>query len=198
MLALSLSVGVCAPLQIAQAASEEGQFAVKGVGRDQCSQFLDARSQSRSAYEDYGHFIAGYLTASNRLMEDTVDVTTWESIEVVAAYVANLCRQKPSARFAEAIEGVLATLMPSRVTQDARLIKVTVDEKSIRVYASVLARVGKALAERDLFRGSVDGRFSTELEQALRRFQAQSGLSETGLPDQRTLYLLLRPGGEFQ
>lgn len=192
-LSVALVLCVAPAVQHSWAASDTGQFAVKGIGRDQCSKYLEAREDRVSAYKEYGHYIAGYLTATNRLLTNTVDVTSWESIEIVAAYVANLCRTDPEVRFAEAVEGVLARLMPHRITTDTEIVNVSEDDRSIRLYSTVIIRVKRALMERDHFDGSIDSSFDGATVQALRDFQEKNDIPATGLPDQRTLYLLFRP-----
>lgn len=180
------------PVRYSVGASESGQFAVKGVGHDQCSDYLKARSSGTSRYERYGHYIAGYLTATNRLLTDTVDITSWESIDVVAAYVANVCKFKPDVRIAQAIEAVLARLRPHRIAKDTELVDVSSGGPSIRVYASVIIRAKRALIEQELYEGPIDASFGESTANALREFQERNRIPATGLPDQRTLYLLFR------
>lgn len=173
------------------AASNSGQFAVKGIGHHKCSDYLAARAAKSSAYSNYGHYIAGYLTAGNRLLSDTVDLTSWETIDVVSAYVANLCRIRGDVFFAQALEGVAAMMMPNRLRGNAELVEVSAGGKSIKVYASVIARLKKALIEGNYFNGSIDSRFDQATIRALKDFQKSRDIPQTGLPDQQSLYLLL-------
>ncbi len=196
ILAVVVAVAAGAGSGPALAASASGQFAVKGVGQEPCSTYLEAQSDQDADYREYGHYIAGYLTAANRLLDDTVDVTSWESLDVVAAYVVRLCRQKPDVRFVEAIEGVLAILMPHRLTSDAELVTVSAGDRSIRVYASVIERAKRALRERAFYDGPIDAEYGPSTRRAIRAFQKDNEIARTGLPDQRTLYLLFRPAAD--
>ena len=182
----------------AESASPGGQFAVKGLGQSTCKEYLLAREQRGGGYRRYGDYLAGYVTATNRLLPDTVDIASWETIDVLAAYLANACRRKPGARLVEAIEGVLAAIEPERIQQEARLVRVSSGNHSVRLYASVFTRVQRELTERGFYSGPVESKDTPSIRRALRAFQRAHDIDATGVPDQRTLYLLLRPGASEQ
>ena len=74
---------------------------------------------------------------------------------------------------------------------DPRL-KGKVGEQEFTIYAEVLQRVQSRLTALGLYQGAPEAEFGDRTREALAAFQRSSNLQPTGLPDQATLWRLLR------
>lgn len=174
----------------AVAASETGQYALKGFGRHTCEQFIENRANGTQTYRQYGAWLAGYMSAINKLSDDTVDVAPWQTMDVIAAYVTNFCTHSPKSQIVDAIDAVVLTLWDSRVRGKTVLVEAVVHGKTSKIYQSVLVQVQTKLTKLGLYGGDLNGEFNSETELAIRKFQSNRKLPTSGLPDQRTLYRL--------
>lgn len=188
-LAVALAATAAAP---ALAASPSGQYALKGVGQHTCAQFLAAREQGSSQYVAYGAWLAGYLTAVNKHVAGVVDVAPWQTLDLVAAYVANLCASSGDALLARAVEVTVEALLPGSVEGDVEQLTVSAGDRETRIYDQVLKRAQERLSEAGFHDGKADGAFGPQTEKSFRDFQKANGIDETGLPDLKTLYVLFR------
>lgn len=174
-----------------QATGSENQFAVQGVGNQSCEEFLTARQSGNVKYERFGSWIAGYLTAYNQLQSETVDIAPWQSIDLLAALMAQHCQKNLSGSMAKVATDMVNALYDKRLQQPSEQLQISISGNSVQIYREVLKRAQQNLTNNGLYSGDVDGKFGPETERALRRFQERSDLPTTGLPDEQTLYKLL-------
>lgn len=93
-------------------ADEAGNYAIWGVGRSSCHQFLkSAGGESRDRYK---LFLMGYLTAFNTLREDTYNATGSNSLDVSLDQISDYCEQHQMDSFDRAIQQLLDGLYESR------------------------------------------------------------------------------------
>jgi peptidoglycan hydrolase-like protein with peptidoglycan-binding domain len=83
-------------------------------------------------------------------------------------------------------------LYADRLKRRSEVVKVEVDARGAIVYREVVRRMQEALAQEDYYGGPSDGNFQVETSEALKKFQKAKDLDVSGLPDQKTLHLLLR------
>jgi hypothetical protein len=174
------------------AATEEGQFAMKGRGQTPCSTYIEARASRTQEYLRYGSWLTGYLTAYNQLKPDTMDIAPWQGVDLLAAFLANYCERNPDASFFAAVDAMTNALFPQRIRGKARFETIGDGDNKIQVYDAVIRRLQTNLAERGLYDGKVDGDFGPNTRRAIEEFQKDADIPATGLPDQRTLYALFQ------
>ena len=190
-IALLLAVLLGAPLA-AGAADSEGRFAVKGAGATTCADYAAAFDERGDRLYAYGGWLEGYLTAANQTLEDTFDLTSWETPQTLAVLLVNHCRRNPEVSFLDATRLMFQALHDARIKSSSELVVVRDGERGMRMYRETLQRVQTRLAENGLYKGAVDGTYNEATRAAMRTFQQQSGLEENGMPDQATLMQLLR------
>ena len=106
---LFLFVLLC-PLPGAEAADKDGEFALKGIGRLNCKQFVENRNQKSNRYFQFGGWIEGYITAFNQLTPETFDLLSFETTEFLAWMIAQHCSQNPDERVADVVAAMVRKL----------------------------------------------------------------------------------------
>jgi peptidoglycan hydrolase-like protein with peptidoglycan-binding domain len=113
----------------------------------------------------------------------------------LASIVGNLCEANPEALIETVLHSLIVALEPGRAQEASDLLTLEEAGKSTVLRADVLLLVQTALvAEGFLEKDAADGVFGPMSAKALREFQAKSGLTETGLPDPATLFVLFSRG----
>lgn len=170
------------------------QFAVEGAGRLNCKIYTSARSDKGSAeFQRLIGFVEGYLSAANRYEPNTFDLTPWHNAAAFDLILEKHCAENPDEVLVSVLQKMVGALRPIRVAQFSPLIEVGAGENRAYVYQVILQRTQSALRNRGLYRGADDGNYSAEMRDALRTFQRQVKLDETGVPDPATLWKLLNP-----
>ncbi len=177
---------------VLQAADENDQFAIKGIGVSTCESFVEARRTQSPQYFQFGGWMNGYLSATNRYEKNTFDLVSWQSTGALAASLAAFCERNAEVQFVRAVAVLVNTLGGDRLESHSELIEATVGETSVFIYAATLQRAQASLAERNYLDGTPTGEFDAATLQAFRRFQEEVGLESSGLPDLATLARLFR------
>jgi hypothetical protein len=177
--------------QPASAADADGRFMVKGAGTATCERFLAARQKKDAEYVSLAGWLDGYLSFMNQSEDRTFDVAPWQGTELLLSAVAVECRRNPEASFHGAAYRVATSLRPGRLQAKSPPVTATVDGKSMVLYAEVVTRIQQRLKLRGLFAPEPNGSYDATTAGALRAFQRDQQLPETGLPDQLTLAKLL-------
>ncbi|WP_300029101.1 peptidoglycan-binding domain-containing protein [uncultured Roseobacter sp.] len=179
-----LSAGVFSP---AFAAGTDGSYAVEGPGSLTCDR-VTALTAGSSDQRDLALWLSGYITAHNRLLPETFDLTPWQTPSTLLALMIQYCTANPGATAEVASQELIAYLMPDRLAETSQTVMQRTDEKVTVLYEQVLERAIAALTAAGTPVDPQTGDFAA----AVRRFQKQSGLPETGAFDQATLALLLQ------
>ena len=174
----------------AHAADADGHFAIKGLGLQSCADYLAAREAQSPQYHQFGGWMNGYLSASNRYEDDTFDLVPWQSTGMLAAWLASVCEENRDAQFVRVVALLVNALGEERLRARSAVVEYETDEGTDYVYAEVLRRAQQRLADAGLYAGPINGALDSATKDALRRFQAERDLAATGLPDQRTLAML--------
>ncbi len=169
------------------ATDDNGQFAIKGMGLVTCERFVEARDAQSREYFQFGGWINGYLTATNRYEQQTFDVVPWQSTGLLAGWLARFCERNPDVPFVQAVAMMVNTLGKERLTTRSERVEAQIGETRVYIYESTLRLVQERLSERGHYEGAATGNFDTQTRAALERFQREAGLKPTGLPDQPTL-----------
>ncbi len=180
----------------AMAADSAGQFAVRGVGRANCEQFLKALNEKSDVRLVFAGWIDGYLTGVNQYSPNTFDVAPWESTEVIGRLLKKNCERNPSQGFFALLNSVALVFKEERLSESSPRIAARNGDKAVAVYKATLEKVQQKLKERGHYSGAVDGAFGPATKTAIEAFQQAEGLKVTGLPDQLTLWRLLRPSSK--
>lgn len=179
----------------ATAATEGGSFAVYGWGSETCSlvlQRLDGAEQGR-VEEQIAEWVAGYISAHNRLLSGIYDVTPVKSHASIVPVAQTICQRNPDLIFESVVMAILDRLSSLRLLEESPVISVTHNGASLRVNAASVDRIQEILvAEGFLDKGKADGAFSIYTAEALASWQQAQGLMRTGLPDVVTLFMMAR------
>jgi hypothetical protein len=177
-------------------ADNAGQFAVRGAGGLSCSVWADIanganQEQQRDGILTFQSWLAGYITASNRLSPDTYDAMPYLDMVNVLAIVLNECRANPGELVEFTASRVLLAFSSARVVQESPLVTVP-DAGAEKTYRqSTIVLVQQKLIDRGLLSGRADGVPGAGTATALRAFQKQAGLPETGEISVDTVFRLL-------
>lgn len=99
-----------------------------GVGPKKCAVYIQLRERKlpgTNSAKDYentdevvAQWVAGYMTAHNRYVQDTFDVTAAAGKDKVMGWLESLCRSNPGQPFVSAVED-LAFRLHAKRTKDA-------------------------------------------------------------------------------
>lgn len=174
-------------------ADNNDRFAPKGAGLISCSTFVEEHEKGSEAFIIFRGWIDGYITAVNQFTPDTFDITAWESTTFLAAVIDNHCRKHPDDSVLSVAMTLVDELYDDRVEQASDYVIAQVESQSVALYAATLVDVQNELNRQDLLDETATGSFTPATVAALREFQATRNLPQTGLPDEKTLWLLLEP-----
>ena len=105
------------------ASDNNGYYYVAMLGKNEgsCGAYISARNDGRkgdvSKQDAYSIWLAGYVTAYNKLEPDTYNVMGTVDMATLQLWLENFCKQNPKKLFAEAIEAGMDELYPIRAKQ---------------------------------------------------------------------------------
>ncbi len=173
-------------------ATEKEPYMVKGAGNGSCENFVSERRDRTDTYKIYGGWIAGYLTGYNRYTEDTFDIVPWQGIDLLAVLLDNFCRKNPEVRFINAVDAMIASLLPTRLRNPSETLEIRSKDRSFYVLQSVLKMIQERLEKKGYYQDNIDGVWGENTKEALEAFQKENGLPTSGVPDQHTLFVLFK------
>lgn len=174
------------------AADEQGKFAMKGAGLASCNVFTQERALGSQAYYLIGGWVEGYVSAHNKLLPKTFDITPFESLELLLKIVNLHCEAHPEDLLHGVVDGMIAKLASQKLIQDGPKIKIEDGERNVYLYRDTINEMQQKLSDLKLYKGPVDGVFSDATQAALIAYQSDIRFAATGFPDQATLWRLLR------
>ena len=103
----------CAPLT-GRGRDAQGNYIVLGFGSEACQTFLQARSSGLDMA--YRHWLTGYLTAVNKLTNNTVDMRGTTDTDGMLWWLEHYCIEHRQYSFSRAVEALVKDLYPKRMT----------------------------------------------------------------------------------
>ena len=181
----------------AQAANEQGQFAVRGIGIQDCASFSKGYAERSQAAFVFAGWLDGYISAINRLQPDTFDAAPWQLTDILMVLINNHCRGNPDQRLFTVVQSLVGFYGEQRLTTSSERVDAKVGDTTVSVYKEIMRRAQVALAREGVYTGTPDGVFGPQTKAAFEAFQEKANLTKSGLPDQQTLYRLfeIKPPG---
>ena len=93
----------------------QGNYVALGFGLEACQTFLQARSNGLDM--PYRHWLTGYLTAVNKLTNNTVDIRGTTDTDGMLGLLEQYCIKHPLHSFSSAVEFLVTELYPKRLTR---------------------------------------------------------------------------------
>ncbi len=90
------------------------QYAVFGVGTENCAGYLVARDRSGSVERWYHHWLAGYLSAVNNAGASTYNILGDSSMADILDWLEGYCAANPNVNFANAVADMITLLYENR------------------------------------------------------------------------------------
>lgn len=190
--ALLASSGASAAL----AADAGGLFAVRGIGGQGCETWIAItevpdEAERRTNILTLQAWLGGYISAMNRQADETYDAVPFLDMVNVLAIVLNECRARP---------GDLAETTAARVVQAFSSVRVTAESPVVVVpdagtekpyRQATLALIQQRLVDKGFLEGTPDGVIGPGTTEAIRAYQADAGLPETGELSVDTVFQIL-------
>lgn len=179
---------VFAPVSVA--ATSGGEFAVRGMGAQQCKAVTTAiqGKQADALIQISANWIAGYLSAYNRGHTGVYDAVPIINNVVLAKLAINVCKARPDMLFESVAARVIQSFADAGTNQASPLIKLQAGDRAVMLRQAVIGKIQQQLVRREyLPAGSVDGQFGPRTRSALAKFQQAAGIKVTSLPDAVTL-----------
>lgn len=176
---------------VAQAADDEGNYAVRGAGSFSCERYrASVEAKDPTELNQFLSWIQGHITATNRLSDDTFDLYPVLSPTRLGAMLYNVCGNYPENRLEEAVVSLGEYMAPGRVREESPIAQVSSGEATVALRQATLERIQQALIDSGHYAGEPEALFDERMQQALRRYQQENDLPETGLPDADTIMAL--------
>jgi hypothetical protein len=174
------------------AADDSGKFAMKGAGFLPCGVYVTEREKKSGTYYLVAGWVEGYITAYNKHVPDTFDITSFESLELLLAVMQNHCEANPNDRLYPVLDSMLIKLAPDRLVKESGRVEISEGQRKTFLYKETIRRIQAELARRGFYTGAIDGRFTDKTKAGLSAFQSDIKFKASGFPDQTTLWRLLR------
>lgn len=192
MAIISVALGTVA-VGVANAATEDGAFRVRGAGIASCAQYVEAAEARGAEFVSFAGWVDGYLTAMNRTEQGYYDLVPWQGTDLLLGSLARYCTQRPDEAFHVAVINLARSLLPGAIKNKPEIVGIesTDGETSVALYDVVIRRLQAALRIRGFYEGELSGEYTDATREAVSAFQSSAGLPATGMPDQKTLANLL-------
>lgn len=179
---------------LAVAATTDGEFSARGVGSLTCAALTELLGGQEAQLQNdlLASWIAGYVSHANRVTDGAFEVMAIQDNYGIGVLVANVCSGNPAVLVETAVAAVTTQMTDSTIDDMSEMVEVEVDSQRVVLRAETLVAVQKHLVDSGLLENDdADGSFGPKTRVALQSFQKSKGLSETGLPDFVTLFVLL-------
>jgi hypothetical protein len=110
---ISLVAGIAAATA-SFARDMDDQYAVFGVGAENCATYLVARDQANVAERWYHQWLAGYFSAVNNAGASTYNILGDKSMADVLDWLEGYCAANPNFNFSNAVADMVAILYADR------------------------------------------------------------------------------------
>lgn len=192
LLAALLIAGVATAGRSVQAGDEDGVAAVRGVGVITCAQYVQMLEAERPDLRMVAGWVDGFVTGLNAATPNVFDHLPWQATDLVLQLLGNHCAANPNEVLAGALARFIQMTRETRLASSSDVVDIPVPDGQgpLQIYKATLAQAQQLLAELGHYGSTVDGAYGPGTAAALKAFQAQAGLPENGLPDQRTLLVL--------
>jgi Putative peptidoglycan binding domain len=175
----------------AHAADEQGNFALRGFGAQQCSAATKSLEGDTQATGAAIAWLLGYSTAFNRMQSGTFDVSPLADATSLYRMVMGICQRSPDSRVETVAFDILRTLAAARVTVSTPIVETKSGEVTAEVRQETLLSMQTQLIKLKYLTGTADGVFGAQTEAALKAFQKAQELPVTGVADAATIVRLL-------
>ena len=170
------------------ASDTSGRYSVKGIGVVSCSTFVDAKDNKKPSYFQFGGWIEGFISASNKHLSQTYDISPWQTTETIATIVYTACKKSPEAKFAGVVNEIVTQLSPTALKEHSKLISLSHGKYSLELPEAIYMQVQSRLKNLGFLKEKAS---ENTTKNALMQFQRENDLPVTGLPDQYTLWNIL-------
>lgn len=173
-------------------ADSDNKFAMKGAGFLPCQLYVKARESKTNVYYMVGGWLEGYISAHNRYVKDTFDITSFETLELLLTVIETHCQNNPNHRLYAVVDSMMKQFSSDRIQSNSPKVKIVEGERKTTLYRETIRRIQTKLTELGLYKDEIDGRYTDATRSAVIAFQADLDFEKTGFPDQTTLWRLLR------
>ncbi|WP_198263067.1 peptidoglycan-binding domain-containing protein [sulfur-oxidizing endosymbiont of Gigantopelta aegis] len=178
--------------QGAIAADKLGQFGIRGAGLISCQIYENERKAKADVYLMAAAWIDGYITATNEHVDDTYDILSFETTELLTEVLDKHCKKNPNDAVITVIRALLAKLRDDRLQFYSKKIEISIGERQVSLYIETLKRIQQHLKSAGFYKGKINGKYDQEMLIAMQAYQQSIAFKPTGFPDQATLWRLLR------
>lgn len=176
--------------KVGTAADSQGQFGVRGAGLVSCALYVKAREARSEVYEVVAGWMDGYITGVNQYADNTYDVASFESTELLAAMVNEYCKKHADTPVFPVVNSLVKRFLKNRLTSPSHKITIDIDNRKVSLYREVVRRLQRQLAAGGFYDGPINGTYGKKVENGMAAFQKSINLKPTGFPDQLTLWRL--------
>ena len=174
----------------------EGKFAVRGIGGQTCNIWTTITASTDEAARRDGilafqAWIAGYLTATNRLKTDAFDAVPFLDMINILAITMNECKAQPDELVENTLARVVAAFDKAKVTAESPIVMVP-DAGAQKPYRQATIQLAQQkLVDLGYLDSQPDGVLGPMTTEALILYQTQNGLTSNGELSVDTMFKLL-------
>jgi hypothetical protein len=103
----------------------------------------------------------------------------------------NICVNNPDQLFENVVFAILESFSALKLVENSPLVQVSHNGQAVSVNEETIRRVQEVLiADGKLSEGAADGQFGPQTAQGIEAWQQEAGVTQNGLPDMVTLFLM--------
>jgi hypothetical protein len=186
-----LAIVVLSSTATVQAADSKGHFASMGIGGQSCKIVMDQMQKDSKEAVITASWLLGYLTAVNREQPDTFDISPVFAPGDLLNAVAGICQTHPDMPVENVFNGLLRVLSIARNRADSPIIETRSGKNTASLRTETWIAMQSKLVSYGYLKGKPEGSFGSKSEMALKAFQKDQKLPETGVADGATIIRLL-------
>lgn len=178
--------------QEAAAATQAGDYAVRGPGAKSCTAYLAAiKNNESTALQEFHSWMGGYISGFNRTTEGVFDVWPYGGVGSFGDVVASVCDANREHTLDVIVGEVITNLEDLYLARSSGIAAIENSGVRMQVRKGHIRRIQGQLKRRGRYGGETDGLYGPRTKEALEGFQKEHGLEVNGLPDFKTSMLLL-------
>jgi hypothetical protein len=191
MMGLAAAAVIALGAGSARAADGQNQFVLRGIGSQSCEQGLAMVQNDKQHAAELASWVTGYVTALNRVSRGTYDLVPLNDVSTLMQILGGMCQANPKQSIEAVLSQIVQKLSVARVADASPMVEAKAGDKTVIVREATLSAMQSRLIVLKLFKGPADGQFGDKTAAALKKYQKQQKLPETGLPDSPTVLRML-------
>lgn len=178
------------------AADENNKFSSRGVGGEKCEsliKIIESKDEKQlSVYVPiFIGWVDGYISYINRIEKNTYNAVPFISSPEILALLNQQCKKRPDMKIEETVNHVVSVLAKYKIKKENPTVNIAIGKISGIFYKDTIIDMQNQLIKLGFYKGDADGNYNDKTINAMKSFQKNKNLADSGFPNIDTVLLLL-------